>query len=84
MTNPNMLIIEVVASPDDAPNYNRDTPDVRAVDITKAIIVLNGMASGASTVDFQIRDQQGGEYVAMLTGALVKQLAGAIVGAESR
>jgi len=79
-----MLKVLIVDSPDDAPNYNRDTPDVRAVDIHTAIVVREGMESGKSTVDFQIVDAEGCEYIAMLTGALVQQLAAAIVGAESR
>lgn len=80
----NMLAIEIVGSPAEAPNYNRDRLDVRAATITKAVIVLGGTVQGQATVDFQIRDQDGAEFVAMLTGALVKHLAAAITGAESR
>lgn len=79
-----MLAIEIVDSPEQAPHYRRDTPDVRSATITKAIIVRNGTVGGKSTVDFQFKDEQGAEFVAMLTGALVQNLAAAIVGAESR
>jgi len=80
----NQLSIEVVDSPEQAPNYNRDHIDIRGVIVTKAIIVLNGTENGRSTVDFQFQDQLGGKFVAMLTGNLVKSLAQAITGAESR
>lgn len=79
-----MLAIEIVDSPAQAPNYRRDRVDVRTVAITKAIIVLGGMESGRATVDFQIKDEQGAEFVAILTGDLVKSLAQAIIGAEAR
>lgn len=72
---PNALAISVANSVDEAPNWSRDYPDVRAVDIKKAIIVKGGMDSGKSTVDFVIVDQDGNENVAMLTGELVKNLA---------
>ena len=80
----NMLRIQIVDSPDEAPNYQRDTPDVRTATIHTAVIVLKGTESGYSTVDFQIKDAEGNEFVAMLTGTLVCQLASAIVGAEQR
>lgn len=80
----NVLKIEIVDSPDKAPNYRRDFIDIRSATITKAIIVRNGMVSGKTTVDFQFVDQEGAEYVAMITGELVKQLAYAIAGAEQR
>lgn len=79
-----MLVIEIVDSPDEAPNYNRDHVDVRAATITKALIVRTGTKSGKSTVDFQIEALDGSKFVAMLTGALVVQLAQAVIGAESR
>lgn len=78
----NMLPIEIVDSPDAAPNYARDTPDVRAAEITKVIVVKNGTVEGNTTVDFQITAMDGSKFVAMLTGAMVKQLAMFISGAE--
>lgn len=83
-TNPNVLTIEICDSPDKAPHYNRDHVDIRAADLTKAVIVRNGMQSGKATVDFQFRSNDGAEFVAMLTGQLVKQLAAAVEGAEKR
>lgn len=78
----NVLNIKVVDSPSDAPNYNRDTLDIRACEITTVIVVKKGTVSGKPTVDFQITAQDGSEFVAMLTGALVKQLAGVVDAAE--
>lgn len=80
----NILQVEIVDSPQQAPNYSRDMIDVRFVSITKAVVVNRGMLSGKATVDFQFRDQEGGDYVAMLTGELVKHLASVITGVESR
>lgn len=80
----NSLNIKIVNSPAEAPHYRRDHVDIRAASITEALIVCNGTESGKSTVDFRFKDEQGAEYVAMLTGALVQQLAAAIRGAEAR
>ena len=78
------LIIEIADSPAAAPNYSRDLVDVRAARITKAIIVNKGTESGKPTVDFQIESMEGEKFVAMLTGDLVKGLAQAVIGVESR
>lgn len=78
----NTLAIQIVDSPALAPNYSRDEIDTRAVTIDKAIVVKKGTQSGKTTVDFQIVDQQGAKFVAMLTGALVLNLAEIIKAAE--
>ena len=80
----NHLNIKVVDSPEDAPHYNRDMVDVRAATITQVIVVKKGTVEGRSTVDFQFTDQQGAQYVAMITGTLILQLASVIKGAEDR
>lgn len=80
----NILNIQIVNSPEEAPHYARDHVDIRSATITKAIIVLKGTVNGNSTVDFQFESQDGAKFVAMLTGTLVKQLAAAVTGAESR
>lgn len=80
----NVLKIEVVDSPDKAPHYRRDSVDIRGATITKALIVCNATESGKSSVDFQFQTGDGAQFVAMLTGTLVRQLAAAIEGAESR
>ena len=84
MTDPNRLDIEIHDSPEEAVHWNRDHPDVRVVDISKAHIVCKGTQQGLATVDFLIVDNEGNQFVGMLTGALIKQLAAAINGAEQR
>ena len=79
----NSLHIEIVESPEDAPNYARDEVDVRGCQIVRAIIVKKGTQSGKPTVDFQIVAHDGSIFVAMLTGAIVKSLAGAVAGVEA-
>jgi hypothetical protein len=79
----NVLSIQVVETPQEAPNYNRDAIDVRGATISQVIIVKRGTVEGNPTVDFQFTDQQGAQYVAMLTGRLVQSLASVIAGADS-
>lgn len=79
----NALTILIFDSPEQAPNYNRDMVDVRAATLTTAVIVKRGTVAGKPTVDFQFKDQEGNDFVAMLTGELVKQLAAAVLGAEA-
>jgi hypothetical protein len=80
----NSLHIEIVDSPSKAPHYRRDSIDIRALDIKKVIVVGKGTVSGKPTVDFQLVATDGSEFVAMLTGELVKQLAHVIAGVEAR
>jgi hypothetical protein len=79
----NALQIQIVDGPEKAPNYNRDHVDIRGATISKVIVVKRGTVSSKPTVDFQFQDQQGAEYVAMLTGELVKQLGIIIASAEA-
>jgi hypothetical protein len=80
----NALKIEIVDSPDKAPHYRRDHVDIRGVSIKKVIVVAKGTQAGKPTVDFQLVAQDGSEFVTMLTGELVKQLANVIAGVEAR
>lgn len=82
--NPNVLTIKIYGSPGEAVNWNRDHVDVRAIDISEAHIVLEGVESGLSTVDILVETQNGERFIGMLTSALIKQLAGVIEEAESR
>ncbi len=78
----NALSIKVVETPQEAPNYNRDSIDVRGATISQVVIVKRGTVEGNPTVDFQFKDQEGAEYVAMLTGRLVQSLASVIAGTD--
>ena len=80
----NALKIEIVESPDQAPNYRRDELTTRTARLDKCIVVGKGTVTGKTTVDFQFYAEDGSKFVAMLTGELVKQLAGAITGFEQR
>lgn len=79
-----VLSIEIANSPAEAPNYARDCLDVRAATLAKVIIVNKGTEAGLPTVDFQFETLEGDKFVALLTGNLVKQIAHAVLGVESR
>lgn len=44
------------------------------VEIRKVVVVRHGTVAGNSTVDLVLGDQQGNEYVVMITGALLKSI----------
>lgn len=83
----NVLSIRIVDGPEKAPNYKGG--DFTPADLKEAVIVCNGTTAGNPTVDlvFEVKDKDGkvtGLAVAMVTGALMQQLAGAITGASKR
>ncbi len=71
----NVMPIEIVESPEDAPNYARDNVDIRGLTITKVVVVKRGMESGKASIDFQLVAKDGSEFVAMTTGTLLIALA---------
>jgi hypothetical protein len=77
----NDVRITVVDSSREAPHYRRDTVDVRAADLFQVIIVRGGTISGRPTVDLLFKDEQGAEYVAMITGGILEGIAAAVRGA---
>lgn len=83
----NVLSIRIVDSPEQAPNYKGG--DFTPANLTEAVIVCKGTVSGKPTVDlvFEIKDKDGnvtGLAVAMVTGLILANLAGAIKGATER
>jgi hypothetical protein len=78
----NDLKILMADSPSEAPTYR--APEYRAANLTTAHVVGCGTVAGNPTVDFVFVDESGQQYVAMLTGALVETLAGAIRGMRER
>jgi len=80
----NVLEIKIFDSPDEAPHYKRDMPDIRGAELHFAFIVRKGTKAGLSTVDLHLTDAEGQKFVAMVTGKLIKMLASAIAGAEAR
>ena len=55
-------------------NYNQWNPRPLGLTIEKAVIVQNGTVGGNSTVDLILVDETGKQYVAMVTGNLLKAL----------
>lgn len=49
-------------------------PEYKAIEIQKVVIVKGGTASGSSTVDLILVDEQGQKHVVMLSAALLKTL----------
>lgn len=78
----NDLSILLSDSPDEAPSYRN--PEYRAANLTSARVVGLGTVGGNPTVDFIFVDENGQKYVAMLTGGLVENLAGAVRGMKER
>ena len=69
-------------SPEEAPTYRM--PEYKMARLTTAQIVGKGTVAGYPTVDFIFEDEQGQKYVAMITGGLVDNLAGAVKGMKLR
>jgi len=84
--NPNEMITTSIAmqsvdSPDDAPNYDDDWKLLRA---TKCIIVGKGTVRGEPTVDLQLTDDDGNQYLVMATGRIIEMIAGGVNGTRLR
>lgn len=78
----NSLAVLLHDSPDEAPKY--DKPEFLFANLTTARVVGRGTANGLPTVDFIFEDEKGQKYVAMLTGGIVENLAGAVRGMKQR
>ncbi len=76
----NNLKVKVVHL-DDAPDY--DSAEWTAVELDSALVIQEGTVKGKPTVDLMFADDRGNKYVAMVTGAIVKQLANIVRGADS-
>lgn len=48
--------------------------DTKPVEITQVVVVRNGTQGGNSTADLVMQDQEGNQYVVMVTGNLLKSL----------
>jgi hypothetical protein len=75
----NILLSDSVA---EAPNYEK--PEYQGANLTTAQIVGNGTIEGNPTVDLIFEDEHGQKYIAMITGGLMQNLAGAIQGMKER
>jgi hypothetical protein len=78
----NDLSIELFDTPKKAPNYEK--PDYEGANLTTAVVVGNGTVNGNPTVDLIFVDENGQKYIAMITGGIMQNLAGAIEGMKQR
>lgn len=78
----NNLDIEIVKSPDDAPDYNKIKPEHSTATLEKAVVVRKGTVGKRSTVDLIFTDKHGKKHIAMTTGRILNGLA-KVIGDES-
>ena len=75
--------IEIFDIPEEAPNYNIDGNFKSAI-MEKCIIVKNGTVNGNPSVDIQIKDKNGNNYVIMTTRAIIEGIAAALKGSKEQ
>jgi hypothetical protein len=78
----NALTITMHDSPGEAPKYEK--PEHLFAKVAVARVVGRGTVEGNPTVDLVFEDERGQKYVAMLTGGLIENLAGAVRGMRQR
>lgn len=76
------LALELHDKPEDAPKYNQ--PEHLYAKLAKALVIGRGTVLGNPTVDLVFEDEKGQKYVAMITGGLIENLAGAVRGMRQR
>ena len=77
----NSVSVEIVDSPDDAPNYENDFTILK---MKKCIVVGKGTVEGNPTVDIQLTDKNGKKFLIMATGGIMEMISGAVAGKRSR
>lgn len=72
----NALTLIVCEDADEAiaKGFDYNTRNTKPVEITEVVVVNKGTEEGNPTVDFVMRDQEGNEYVVMVTGRLIKMI----------
>ncbi len=78
----NHLEVRMHDSPDVAPKYN--APEFKAASLEIAHVVGRGTNNGNPTVDLVFIDANGQQYVAMITGGIIQNLAGCVSGMKQR
>ena len=68
------LKVSIYRSPEEAPHYTGNV----YLEANKANIVLNGMSSGAPTIDFEMFDKDGKLHTVMLSGSVLRALASVV------
>ena len=81
---PRTNILEITShnKPELAPTYEQ--PEFEPANIHRAVVVGRGTEQGNPTVDIVFEDIHGQKYIAMVTGALVEQLASIVAGVRAR
>ena len=68
------LSVKIYEDPSEAPNYRKDHPEVKGAMLVQANIVKNGTEEGHPTVDLVFVDDQGNQYMAMITARLLNMV----------
>lgn len=55
-------------------NYAQNTPQPKPIRVKKVVVVREGTVYGNSTVDFLLEDENGQEFVFMVTGRLLRSI----------
>lgn len=71
------IAIKICNSIEEAPNY-KALGGYKGASIDQCVIVRNGMESGRSTVDLVFRDENGTQYVAMVSGRILRSISAAV------
>ena len=75
MTNSaEFLKMTVVDSPDGAPCYEVEHPDTKGATIHSVIVIGQATDQGKAAVQFQIRGNDGNEYMALLTAKMLRAI----------
>lgn len=78
----NVMTVQIVDDPHEAPKY--DPHQWTMLKIQKAIVVGKGATNGNPTVDIQLVDADGREFVVMATAGIVENLGAAVAGKRKR
>lgn len=80
MVNPltQALKVTVFETPDEAIskgyNYRADRPEMKPIELQEVVVVRNGTVAGNASVDFIVKDDEGQEYVFMVTRKLLASI----------
>lgn len=55
-------------------DWKSATPKVKPIEVKKLVVVRSGTEQGNPTVDFLLEDENGQQYVFMVTGNLLKSI----------
>jgi len=76
----NQVTLKLVDTPADAPTYGSET---RLLRLHTCIVVGKGTEAGNPTIDLQLIDEDGREYIAMVTGGILEGIAAAVQGKKA-